>query len=416
MVVFALEQMSCLSGGSALDDLHLRMSGIADNHQMVRLSPAKCTIGSAEECTLRLPAAGIRPLECLILRGPAGMAVRCYSGGTRLNGQAVDDSFLAVGDRLTIGPVELVVLGGQPSNEVAGSVANATGDMADLPQGHPANQTDSSNQNDKARQRPVRARQLARRAKALVSEVRSLRGQLGLAARDEAAYRDRILEMGQQIDALRSELQFSEAEGQRLAAELDASRGQLAIQSQGQAAQSQSRQELEVKLRIVQDAFEQERAAWAMENAKTRADLEHERDRLAAEREEAARFLTEVERQRQQSTERLQTQLLQIEQEQQDWNACRLAEEARMREEAAELEHCLAVLRHDRQEHEAQVSAAKQLHEQAKAELETTHSSLARQKADSERRLAEQRVDQLRPATTNEAEDAKCSTPRKALP
>jgi hypothetical protein len=54
----------------------------------------------------------VRPVECVILRGEQGTAVRSWGPAARLNGQKFGDALIAPGDRLTIGPIELEVLGG----------------------------------------------------------------------------------------------------------------------------------------------------------------------------------------------------------------------------------------------------------------------------------------------------------------
>lgn len=110
MVVIAWKHASHLVQGRAADDLCLRVIGTARDGQVVKLSAPKCTIGSARGCTLRLQAAGVRPLQCVILRGLRGTVARCWSAGTRLNGQPFTDAQLAAGDRLAIGPIELEVL------------------------------------------------------------------------------------------------------------------------------------------------------------------------------------------------------------------------------------------------------------------------------------------------------------------
>jgi len=92
-------------------DLVLRISGSSRNGQIVRLKSAKCTIGSAPHCTLRLRADGVAPLHCLLLRGPTATIVRCWSTDTRLNHKFFTDAVLSCGDRLGIGPIELEVLG-----------------------------------------------------------------------------------------------------------------------------------------------------------------------------------------------------------------------------------------------------------------------------------------------------------------
>ncbi len=96
---------------SSSGDFVLRICGSSRNGQIVRLKSTKCTIGSGPQCTLRLRAAGVGPLHCLLLRGRTGTIVRCWSPDTRLNHQAFSDAVLSPGDRLGIGPIELEVLG-----------------------------------------------------------------------------------------------------------------------------------------------------------------------------------------------------------------------------------------------------------------------------------------------------------------
>ncbi|HEX3726361.1 MAG TPA: FHA domain-containing protein [Pirellulales bacterium] len=101
-----------LTQGTAVGPLCLRICGTARAGQVVQLAAPKCTVGSAVGCTLRLRCAGVRPVECVILRGEQGTAVRSWGPAARLNGQKFGDALIAPGDRLTIGPIELEVLGG----------------------------------------------------------------------------------------------------------------------------------------------------------------------------------------------------------------------------------------------------------------------------------------------------------------
>jgi len=110
MVPIAWKRDARLVQGTPSGDLCLRIVGTARDGQMVRLAAPKCTIGSARGCTLRLHAAGVRPVQCVILRGARGTVARSWSGGTRLNGRSFVDAPLVAGDRLTIGPIELEVL------------------------------------------------------------------------------------------------------------------------------------------------------------------------------------------------------------------------------------------------------------------------------------------------------------------
>ena len=90
--------------------LLLAVRGGQHGGRRIQLSGAKCTIGSAPSCSLRLEAPGIHPVHCLIIRGRQGTVVRRWSPDTRLNGSDFDDSWLQPGDRLHVGQIELEVL------------------------------------------------------------------------------------------------------------------------------------------------------------------------------------------------------------------------------------------------------------------------------------------------------------------
>ena len=104
------ETLSLLDTNAQTGDLVFRVCGSSRDGQIVRLKSAKCTIGSAEQCTLRLRARGIRPVHCLVLRGAGGTVVRRWDTDTRLNGRAFTDARLVPGDRLSIGRVDLEVV------------------------------------------------------------------------------------------------------------------------------------------------------------------------------------------------------------------------------------------------------------------------------------------------------------------
>lgn len=96
--------------GTASGDFCLRVAGTRRDGQIVRLAGSKCTIGSGENCTLRLRAVGVRPLHCLILRGLRGIVARSWAPDTLLNDRPFTDAVLALGDRLKFGPIELEVV------------------------------------------------------------------------------------------------------------------------------------------------------------------------------------------------------------------------------------------------------------------------------------------------------------------
>ena len=91
-------------------ELAFRIHGGKEHGRIVRFTGQRCVVGSAADCALRFEAPGVRPRHCLILRGAARTIVRRLSTDTRLNGHDFDDSLLAAGDRIAIGPFELEVL------------------------------------------------------------------------------------------------------------------------------------------------------------------------------------------------------------------------------------------------------------------------------------------------------------------
>ena len=93
----------------------LQVRGGPRDGQVVKLSGAKCTIGSSRACTLRLYGRDVRPVHCLIVCGKAQTVVRRWSADTLLNGESFDDKPLVLGDRLRCGPVEFEVV--TPSGE-----------------------------------------------------------------------------------------------------------------------------------------------------------------------------------------------------------------------------------------------------------------------------------------------------------
>src|SRR5688572_17832663 len=91
--------------------LTLRVRGSVHDGRLIRIRSAKCTVGSAPGCTLRLRADGVEPLHCWVLRGRSGAVIRRIRGAATLNGGTFDESTLCSGDRLRVGAVELEVVG-----------------------------------------------------------------------------------------------------------------------------------------------------------------------------------------------------------------------------------------------------------------------------------------------------------------
>lgn len=185
-MVVAWKRSSSSVQGRPSGDLWLRVVGTSRADQVVRLSAPKCTIGSASGCTLRLRAAGVRPVECLILRGAQGTVVRACVAGTRLNGHGFRDALLAAGDRLKFGPIELEVLAGdgddsvQPGHESeAVAETPAPERSATMTQVMDSRSSRSREPLDAAiaRRQRDQARQARLRAHKLVEQLRKLRGE-----------------------------------------------------------------------------------------------------------------------------------------------------------------------------------------------------------------------------------------------
>jgi hypothetical protein len=96
--------------GVPADKLAMRVVSKEHRGREFSLQGAKCSIGSARGCTVRLRGAGVGPLHCLILQGAGGTIVRRRSPRTLLNGTPFDDAPLRPGDRLQVGPVELEIV------------------------------------------------------------------------------------------------------------------------------------------------------------------------------------------------------------------------------------------------------------------------------------------------------------------
>src|SRR6476659_2164106 len=125
--------------GASAAELKFRIQGGAHDGRILRIPGAKCTIGSARGCTLRLRGYGIEPLHCLILAGKNGTVVRRNSPRTYLNGGTFQDAVLKAGDLLRVGPVELAVVacpqaagGPQTSSTVRQQPIQESAELADL--------------------------------------------------------------------------------------------------------------------------------------------------------------------------------------------------------------------------------------------------------------------------------------------
>ncbi len=254
--------------------------------RVLRIRSPKCTIGTATNCTLRLRAAGVRPLHCVVLHGRQGTVIRRWSGAIHVNGEAVEECWLQPGDRLYVGPIELEYLGHD-----APSVALRSGDDAQSSQ-------------------PVRPAVAAESTPAAQSPAAGVKS--GDEGEPRASSQIGQQALGDSMDRLRGELaDVKQQHAQQLAE-------QRALMDHAAAAERQLR-ELTAELKAVREAAaasrseSQQQAAQQLEqrDAAERDRQEEQLQQLRAQLDEAAEKLLAAE----DWATRLQTQLEQTQSE-----------------------------------------------------------------------------------------------------
>ncbi len=220
--------------------LSLRVHGTQYDGQVIQLQGPKFTIGSGGNCTLRLNARGVAPVQFLIYRGLGQTIVRPWADSSRLNGAAFVDAPLSVGDRLGFGPIEFEVIESSAAEGAATlPVAKAehraefSTESASIVHGAAADVTELRDRLELAN------RQGRRRARKLIEKMRDFeRRQLRLAAERQslshdqqhvAAQRDQFAVQRQQFDAQQQQAdQQLTAASQRISAQSHELRAKLA--------------------------------------------------------------------------------------------------------------------------------------------------------------------------------------------
>ncbi len=305
MAILASTQPPLSLLGTPVADLLLKIIGTARDGQVVRLTAAKCTIGSAAHCTLRLRARGVRAVHALILRGPGGVVFRAWAPNSRVNGEPVADAVLEAGDRITIGPIELEVLAaeGPPADPFD---AGRTVVLDRRPASRP-NLLESAAARVASRPAPSESRQVTSsvprpkrwrpRIRKLVEEVRKLREEIDRFEQAAPLVNQYALEAAQLRARLESiEPQHAEwqSELERLRAELDQRQDQL---SEELATLDRGRAEIEAERRAWQAeretarrdaelAQQQAQAAWTHHVAQREAELDAAAQELERKRGE----------------------------------------------------------------------------------------------------------------------------------
>lgn len=152
---------------SAIGSLALRR--LDDSGLLLPLDARKITIGGGCNCTLRLGDDGVRPLHCLVTCDPNGLTVRRWSDDTLLNGELFSEAALTIGDRLTVGPVDLELVDPSPYGQsVASFESSELGleNRSNMDDGHVESARSSA---------PARATHNRERAHRLAGEIRKLR-------------------------------------------------------------------------------------------------------------------------------------------------------------------------------------------------------------------------------------------------
>ncbi len=106
MVQMTESRSSALQNGTGETRLVLEPVRAHSPLPSLLLADGRYTLGSAENCTVRLQAVGVEPEHCVIESGPKGIFLSAESSRIWHNKNTVKQTQLWPGDQLTIGPVE----------------------------------------------------------------------------------------------------------------------------------------------------------------------------------------------------------------------------------------------------------------------------------------------------------------------
>jgi hypothetical protein len=282
-------------------DLVLRIRNSTHGGRVVRLKSAKCSIGSAPTCTLRIHAAGVSPMHCLIVRGTNSTVVRRWAPDTWLNHRPFTDSPLGPGDRLRLGPIELEVLS-------VGSPETASPQETAKPQPDAERQT---------RQEPNALDQQRR-------ELQQLQAELGESQKELDEQRQHTRQLEAELENKQNALQeerreweshraesasWIAAQMEQLAAQrkdMDDQRQYLAeqrrqsdAQAEANSAQNISRDEQlgarQVELEQMQSRLDQQRQQWLTDQADAERQIADQRNELTLKESELENRLTAIQ-------------------------------------------------------------------------------------------------------------------------
>jgi hypothetical protein len=249
--------------GTPTGTLILRVEGAGYDGQELHLRSAKCSVGSAESCTLRLQGDRIADMHCLILRGSGGTVVRSWARNTRLNGREFVDSSLHVGDELCLGPVRLHVidLGGETAEHSHWSDWFQSGDdkvQVSLDAAHLASELEAYQELEHDLRRQVAA------FEEQISQEHDGRQELN----------DRLSQSCQETEAARQQAEQLHADIQRLEQQIEATLSAAEQHVAATTPDSDVEAELTQQLSEIVDQWEGEREVWGSERSELKRQIE----------------------------------------------------------------------------------------------------------------------------------------------
>ena len=355
--------------GTTEQGLVLRVQGSRHHGRLIRLTTPTSTIGSAEDCSLRLLAPGVGPCHCEILRRSDATRVRCLKGDTRLNGEPFDEATLSVHDRLSIGPIELEVVRADPPRPTpaAGPRPNRLPPMVPSEGwSEPLSRRPPLDEVELCRQLQDRAEQVAAQEAKLNAAWHRLEEERRQYACQQEAQQSHHQDPTNDIQVRLAELEARQTE-------LDQQRRQWETE-RNESEQTFQRQIGELDAQ--RQRLDEERRRW-------------EQDRVGREEAHSA----EAERFAAQWNE-LEVNRAELDQQRRQWETERNESEAALQRQSAELETRLTELQSERERFEEQRQQWDQRHLARGSELaadaerfEAKWSELEKQRAELEQRL-----------------------------
>ncbi len=251
--------------------------GFGKEARLVQIRSAKCTVGSAVGCTLRVRGAGVVPLACWILRGPSGAVVRRLHGAATLNGGQFEEAALNNGDRLRIGGVELEVVDcSQPTQqpaarfptpppsvnaiELESKLADAMADMQRL--------------EGQARQGFQSSIVAADRADQMRNALEAAHEQLGDTCRDLTAAQEAIAIANETIETQKRDIEAIKAGDEKSAALVEEARRETAAAVKQCAATGTELAQVRSELATEQTKWEEDRQQFEVRLEQRAAEIE----------------------------------------------------------------------------------------------------------------------------------------------